>query len=690
MAIYWVDPYIDTTIGGIHGTTSTTTRDGAYATPFGLAEMFGVNKISALNGTSLVSGDEIRLKGQALVDFYYNIGTTGNTIDITSCDIQGLDYASTDEQYVANYKSALSATSELTPAIIIHDPGMLGDNKFMLTNAKENFPNYTDTITCYAHPYNPLYGWLRAKTGIDVNDNVKVAFVDPVYTFDYDAVFSGSNPDNAFNFTVSGITVTDGWLSSSARGGFTILPMKAGGSHSIICSWWNESGHVLTIDMPSTFINWYDPNGTRVTGLRHNQYLYGMTEGSFHLGQWGHSTNSAWNYFYINSTTGNTNANENPCVEYGNFLNGYYQMFNGSGKSGLSDQPVLRFQNVFTGNSIYLPMRFYKLEFGNYITNQAYSGTAIFYNTNSVGQMSFLEDAHVYGYQSCSGILRMELDNGLTIPASVTNYASNDVNYPGATNGSTGGPSYAGTVTPSDYMINNVDANRVSISPASWTELSAINMHGNTTVLSSYSYGQWNNSIGVLDCGSTDYKATNANILLVNQSYTHDSTFSGQNMHFAGNTFDGAPLALWGRQITTTNNSYSTLLSYNNAAGDIVVMMSSFVPEDVNHIKSFVFQLPDLSTATSLDVSYTITRSSSALTDAPSSRAFFVENNLTGSSSDDPFSVSATGNVYTMSATVTNLDPDARFMGMNVVLNSGTGLSVADTYTISAPTFTVT
>ena len=77
MATYWVDPYIDTTKGGIHGTTSTTTRNGNYATPFGLTELFSANAITALNGTSLSAGDEIRLKGQPLTDFYYNIGTTG-------------------------------------------------------------------------------------------------------------------------------------------------------------------------------------------------------------------------------------------------------------------------------------------------------------------------------------------------------------------------------------------------------------------------------------------------------------------------------------------------------------------------------------------------------------------------------------------------------------------------------------
>ena len=214
-------------------------------------------------------------------------------------------------------------------------------------------------------------------------------------------------------------------------------------------------------------------------------------------------------------------------------------------------------------------------------------------------------------------------------------------------------------------------------------------MHGSTQTLSSYSYGQWNNSIGILDCGSTDYKTTNANILLINSAFTDAGRFSGQNMHFAGNTFDGAPLALWSQQSVTLGAPFSALLSYNNAAGDMVVMLSSAAEANKYHLKSFVFQLPDLSSATSLATSYTITRSSSALTDVPTSTMYLIKNNLSGADSDETVSRTTSGNVHSYFKTVTNLDPNARFMGIKIVLRSGSGRTVADTYTISAPTFTV-
>ena len=689
MTVYWVDPYIDTAKGGIHGTTSTTTRNGNYATPFGLAELFSANVITALNGTSLSPLDEIRLKGQPLTDFYYNIGTTGNTIDITSVSSSSLNYASADHSYIASYRTALTATGDNVPSLIIHDPGMLGTNKFMLYHAKNTFPTATNEIPIYTHISNSIWAWAIAKTGIDVNDNVKVAFVDPAYVFDYNAAFS-SNLDNAFNFNVNQITVTDGWVSSTSRGGFTMLPIKAGGSHNVNIDWWNSANRSqLEFDMPNTFINWYHPSSGYISSLKHRQKLYSILQGQFHLGQWGHATTSSWNYVTINSTTYNSAENDTPCVEYGNFINSYYLQISGSGSTTVAIRPILKFSNMFFGQSPYLSANRYKMVIGNLISFQPYTSSSLIYNNSTDGQVSFLENAHLYGYQNSAGVLHVDLTNGLTIPTSVTNYASSDAHYPSSSIVSSGGPKYGSALVPSEYMVDNVTANRIAIAPAVWSSMSAIKMHGATQTLSSYSYGQWNNSMGILDCGSTDYKTTNANILLINPAYGATDRFSGHNVHFAGNTFDGAPLALWSQRSVSLNVAFSALLSYNNAAGDMVVMMSSAADTNKDHLKSFFFQLPDLSTATSLSLSYTITRSSSALTDAPVARLFFIKNNLSGESSDEQPSTSLSGNVYTHYKTVINLDPNARFMGLKIMLRSGTGRTVADTYTISAPTFTV-
>ena len=80
MAVYWLDPYIDANIGGIHGTLDTTTRNGTYSYPFGLRDFIGVNTTSTLSGGNkqsvLANGDELRIKGLAnWTDFCIDLGS---------------------------------------------------------------------------------------------------------------------------------------------------------------------------------------------------------------------------------------------------------------------------------------------------------------------------------------------------------------------------------------------------------------------------------------------------------------------------------------------------------------------------------------------------------------------------------------------------------------------------------------
>lgn len=101
MTVYWVDPYLDTSNGGIHGTTGTA-RSGTYSNPWGFNDIIGtVADPTNINGTNVTSNDEIRLKGQSLASYYYNIGTTGNKVPITSCPSSG-DALVWDSSYNTN------------------------------------------------------------------------------------------------------------------------------------------------------------------------------------------------------------------------------------------------------------------------------------------------------------------------------------------------------------------------------------------------------------------------------------------------------------------------------------------------------------------------------------------------------------------------------------------------------------
>ena len=216
-----------------------------------------------------------------------------------------------------------------------------------------------------------------------------------------------------------------------------------------------------------------------------------------------------------------------------------------------------------------------------------------------------------------------------------------------------------------------------------------LNLIKNSRVLPDSGYGHWNNSLGILDCGTTDYKTTNAKISLKNPAQSSSVKFSYPSLHFAGNTYDGKPLALWSK-ITPTTTPFPALLSYNNAAGDIVVMMSNYAVNLTNYGKSFVFQLPTFTSSNSITLAITIERSSSSMTQLPKVVAFPIKPDTAGTTSKIIVNSSLTGNVYSYTATMTGLDPQARFIGLAIEVSTNSNLTVADTYTITDPTFTVT
>ena len=69
MAIYYVDPYINATVGGIQGTNIPSARTGTWADPFSALDILnGSSSVSSINGVTIVNGDEIRFKGLSTFD----------------------------------------------------------------------------------------------------------------------------------------------------------------------------------------------------------------------------------------------------------------------------------------------------------------------------------------------------------------------------------------------------------------------------------------------------------------------------------------------------------------------------------------------------------------------------------------------------------------------------------------------
>lgn len=79
MTVYWVDPYLESSGGGIHGTSGN--GSGTYASPWKLSHLLSNNTATKLG--TLAQGDEVRFKGLPFDDFFgssqaWTSGHTGN------------------------------------------------------------------------------------------------------------------------------------------------------------------------------------------------------------------------------------------------------------------------------------------------------------------------------------------------------------------------------------------------------------------------------------------------------------------------------------------------------------------------------------------------------------------------------------------------------------------------------------
>jgi hypothetical protein len=132
MAIWWLDPYIEAAVGGIHGTTDTTTRNGSYAAPFAFSNVVGIsdNGATSINGQSIADGDELRLKGLDYQSFLYNTSTTDNKLNVTYQNTYRFNVVSAEHQ--TQWNNWLTAHDNLNynhGVVMYYDPNLIGDTQ---------------------------------------------------------------------------------------------------------------------------------------------------------------------------------------------------------------------------------------------------------------------------------------------------------------------------------------------------------------------------------------------------------------------------------------------------------------------------------------------------------------------------------------------------------------------------------
>jgi hypothetical protein len=688
MTVYWVDPYIDTPNGGIHGTTDTTTRNGSYSAPWGFDQLFSTDANPySINGTNLTNSDEIRLKGQALSSYYYNIGTTGNKVTVTGVASSYLNYDTSYETNVGSWKTALSNLSDTVGVMVVHDQELYGSNKYTFVNTTTNAHNAgsgTMPITISNNRYSHS-AYFQALVGIDSSRNLELSFLDPDYAYDLsissNTYYMAWRPNSG-----DGLTITDGWDSETTRNGVTILMLRdTDTTGRYLYLFKTSSSYGIITDLRNTHFIHYHP-----TQYYHNKYYYwysyNFTETYYcKIGGIYNSNTNAWNYWSGHSSTSWQSGGEDYTWDVGNWCHGRYYFWNFSGNS--SNRPKLRIQNWLFGQGPYYNGSYQDLYLGNMFLYTQYSGSGFFYTNNGNNKIWVLDGAHIFAVSSGpKSIDDYGVFQGIegTAPYSVTTTPDRPTRYPGAGNG---GPFYAGMKSPSRYLIDT--SYQIPLSSVNWYDVLGVKAFENTSSISQYASNIVNSPFGILQCDS-DYNNINSNLLVNKSTYLHSSYFLDQNFTFARNTYDNKPISLWQHQTTTTNSVFPALISWNDSADMIVKNTNQSDAGNKWFIKSFLFDTPDLTGMNTLTVSQDMIKIGN-ITQQPNWSVFPIRNNSDGARYSGSVNTSDTSKyVWSQTFSAGELDSAADYMGIQIQVYNTTSNTKDDGFRIKPPTFTVT
>jgi len=581
MAVYWVDPYIEASVGGIHGTTDTTSRSGTYAAPWALSDMYATASNNNTNLSGLSDGDEIRFKGLAKSSYLIDAGS---------------------DFYVngTNISKASSHTSAVTTAIsswgnpaliVMYDT--VATDKFTVADSDGNKPLvlHSVNVSSTSSPSNEFgtstsghyilhYGPLRAEGTSTATASLQMYLVDPQY------YIPNSQTSNLYfcQYDNIGIKVTDGWTSSTARDGYTILPIFKSSPTATTRYYFNKTSNSSTgpdtlYDMPNTFFAYHNSIGQAYTYGYH--YMCSAT-GGYHAGYTythriggisanGSSAARLYDYtgYYYYSAVSNTDPASVNGFEVGITMFYYYgiQAYKSYGSNTTSEYTTQRYNNSIT--------YYYSYTLGS--ANKAanyYLGTHMSYNiferhlidasnTAITTDINLLSGAYFYKAQSGGGKLFES-----TLATYNINILGTIYNYDGPalasrTASSNEGPQYLYEAEPAVPYKDNIKLN-----PASWTDGVAA---AYTTAFSSTPINtSITSSFGVLDVGSDDYTTGSCSFLVGSNlniaRYNEAGAGRKQTnivLHTNSNTSDGLPIGM-AMSPDKTNIMHPPMLYFND------------------------------------------------------------------------------------------------------------------------------
>lgn len=206
MAIYWVDPYLNTENGGVHGTVNGTTRNGTYEYPWTLNDTAG----SAIS-TIVLPGDEVRLKGLPESSFFpTSVAWTAPTMDGTFVQRYNFDAA---------YQHKLVRLKDVY------------GNVYYACNA-----NYS-----YIRPFRYGTTWQAGHPAQDDN----YGFYPLLDKYELSTSVGGAVLFASF---VVGIRITAGWTSQTEQAGVTVIKPRNGVTVFSSSTWYFGNTGNIDID----------------------------------------------------------------------------------------------------------------------------------------------------------------------------------------------------------------------------------------------------------------------------------------------------------------------------------------------------------------------------------------------------------------------------------------------------------
>jgi len=573
MAIYWVDPYIEADIGGIHGTTDTVSRSGTYAAPWAITDIIGSSATdtnSKIYGLS--NGDEVRLKGLAMSSYLIDAGT----FYATSTTAYARKSGETAPSAWSSARSARAASARNWVTIF----NKTHTDTFAVADSDGNKPYFavqiydqnTDDVL-QVHSYIP-FTKLAHRFISPYNDSSATTLNMQIIDWRY-YITGTTLPTGNLYFACSnsvGVKITDGWTSETVRDGVTCLIFSPSNYNTWRDIYFNHKSNSST--GPDTL---YDLKNTILVYMpdANNTYPYaffyfasatgGYYSGNSYTQRFGTVSRISpgwpsedWTRYYYYSGVGSTDSSAVNNVEFG-MVCGYYGVYSYINSNHGDGTTTTRYNNAMSASEAFSGSVSGSGDVNLTVGTVLSGNSRVLALTLPTGQaITLLNNSYYACYQS---FVEFSPTKNFSFPSNLYGPSNSSDIYVS----STGGPYFMSTLGGAAYswganLLLQQDVNLVS---PNWWEKVGIDTYTGSTSLSRNT--QANYPINRLVCGGSDYRSTNPGFLVKAGTYLYygsSTTAYDFNIHFSTNDYDDIPVGA--AFSTDDNNTYHTPMLYFN------------------------------------------------------------------------------------------------------------------------------